>query len=560
MDEKYLTYRRIHRSIACLTFCSVVILCFLVCCSRRTDWTPGKNEFTAEDYNKMRGDIYDRDGNLLVTSYAKSKENPDRMAYFRDYTRLGPEYANAIGFLTFVNRYVEDPQTKEIKAVRQVKLEGKERGKLAQWLLTGNKDATRTKGGSVQLTIDSKIQKVSYNALLDFKNKYYASQNQPVIDKKTKKKVKSSTKYCRYGAAVVMDIRTGEIISYVDIPSINYQELMAIENEEDYFAYFKGDNDGALNDFCTKGQTPGSTFKILSASVLCDLGMTNKKVNDKGVFHYGGDAPKGEYIYDHDAKKDAKGNRIPVPKGKCDLSKGIAQSLNVVFVEMSKDLDREKVRDEYRDIWHLNIGYRLGEDKEKDAEECEANSTIQMDFGSMKQSCNIDNDQLYYDTSYGKGKLLVSPLYICAVTAAVAREDGNLMRPYMCKTFYDADGKEVSYKTATNGLKQGDVLTKHAVSPEARKVIMKGMEGCAAINKNKLTVKGVGIKTGTAELTGKDNIWMTGYVNHPKTGEPRYAVTVAMFETKADTLFGADLGGCFSKIASALQDEMKNNE
>ena len=95
---------------------------------------------------------------------------------------------------------------------------------------------------------------------------------------------------------------------------------------------------------------------------------------------------------------------------------------------------------------------------------------------------------------------------------------------------------------------QGDVLTRGAVSREAHDIITDAMRNHEKA-KNKT---GLGIKTGTAKLDNKSNISMTGFVED-RSGKPRYAITISMFEMRKSTLGGGSLAPAFYAIADELR-------
>lgn len=480
-------YKRLRRIYLCLFLTAALTVWSCVSFARGTDWEPSRAAFEAAYWSRARGDLCDRDGNVLVytaekeiTRRVKNKE-VSKKAYVRCYENAGNENAEALGHILFPMKEVEAKNDSSVKSdIPQTKLAGIAEQNLGQWLLTGD-DTTADKGGSVWLTLDSGLQKYCYDTLVDFG--------------------------CQYGAVTVIDIQTGEILALTDVPSYDYAALENAATVEEYEAALPY---SSLVPFSLKGQTPGSVFKLISASVLCDAGRTYDVVNDTGVFQYNG----------HEI-----GNASGVKPDKTrDMVKAIGYSANVSFCLYAQDTDRDFVNREYSEKWYLN-------------------QTISLDFADISQSFCIDNDQLYYDTSYGMGELLVSPLYTCMSTAAVADDNGDFFKPYLCKKFLNAKGEEVSYKKATGGMKQREILTKRAVSQEAQTVIRDGMKLCA---KN-LHMKNCAVKTGTAEAD-KSNIYMTGYA---PVDEPRYAITIAALQVKKGA-HGKDLAKSFQGIVDEL--------
>ena len=551
-----MSYTRVRRSLSALACSAALILGSLTFCSRRTDWVRGDGSiFNPDYYNKARGAFMDCDGNLLASTITERKVNSkgkeiNKNRNIRVY-HAGPEYFNVIGCVTTLQKRTVDKETGELVPVKGVyETKGPEGGErvFAKFVM-GSDDPTAPIGGSIVFTVNSAVQKRAYDALVSFSNKWHDKQN---ADKAEGDK----TDYCSKGAAVVMDIQTGALIAYTDIPSPSYDDLSKLKYADQFIDLKDGNNpdvfikEGMLYDYCNALNTPGSTFKVLSASILVDAGAmhADTKVREKGVFEYN-ISENGKYsmkLYDHDAKYDSKAKkRIPVDKGYVTAKTCLIDSLNVGFAEFAQLADRNQYRKIAHDTWHMNVGYRI----EEDDPSYQDTSRIPTDFGGIRRpQVIVDNNQLYFDSSYGHGETLISAIFTTMVTGAVASDTGDLMRPYMVKTYLNANGKEVSYKKASGGLRQGDVLTKGAVSREAHDIITDAMRNHEKA-KNKA---GLGIKTGTAKLTNKSNISMTGFVED-RSGKPRYAITICMFEMRKSTLGGGSLAPAFYAIADELR-------
>ena len=548
-----MTYKRARRSVFALIACGLLIAISLTCCSSRTDWKPKSvSVFDPSYYNKGRGKILDDDGKVLAETVIVERVNSkgqqiNKNKYFRVYN-VGPEFANVLGSIVPLKKRVFDKETGKWSYFPYTM--GPEGGELAfsRWILLGD-DPTSNTGGTVQLTINSSVQTAAYNALIGFRNKWHDKQN-------TKKDKNDKMDYCRKGAAVVMDCETGAVIAYADIPSVDYKDFASIKYVDQYIDFKNEDNenvlikDGMLYDYCNALNTPGSTFKLLSCILLEKQGVVtaNTKVQDRGVFEYN-ISDNGKYsrkIYDHDAKSVDNGKKkIPVDKGIVSVKTGITDSLNVVFAELAKSADRNQFRKDAREDFFFDVGYRVEEDDPSYSE----NPRIRTDFGGINRpKLNVDNNQLYFDTSYGMGEVMISPIVTTMITASIINESGDLIRPYMVQSYINAAGKEVSYEKASYGLRQGEVLTKNAVSQEAREIIISAMKNHSSAKKK----GGIGVKTGTAKLDNKSNISMTGFVED-RNGKPRYAVTVCMFEMRKSSIGGGSLEEAFFAITDELR-------
>lgn len=431
-------------------------------------------QFNSYLWNRSRGTIYDRDGNKIVYN-----ETVDGKTV-RNYDNCTKAYSAIIGYHTVVTQTVtktNDAGEERTVVSRFEHNEGGVERTQSDWLLTGD-DTNNSVGGSIVLTLDSELEELCYRQIKDFK----------------------------MGAVTVIDIATGEILALTDTPAYDTAAVVNSGTKENYDAAIPNHS---LYQFATNPQVPGSVFKIISASVFCDAGLSGAKVDDSEPFVYNGQ-------YQITNAGDEK-------NGEIGLADAIRHSSNIYFATVGKQLGRAKMDEILTDTWKFH-------------------QNIELDFVTLSPRVCLDNRQLLYNTAYGQGDLGISPLYVCMATAAVGDANGDFCKPYLYKEFINADGEPV---TSKNGKRR--TITKNAVSQEARSIILKGMTARA----KDLGIKNAAVKTGTAQIDGgKANIWMTGLV--VVDGAPKYAVTVAQFEVTEDGHFGSQLKGKFSAIAKAL--------
>ena len=430
--------------------------------------------FNSYLWDRSRGEIYDRDGNKIVYNEMKSG-NP-----VRNYDNCTEAYSAVIGYHTVVTQTAVRKNSNGDDETYVVKFEhnegGVERTK-SDWLLTGD-NTNRSVGGSIVLTLDSGLQELCYSQIREFD----------------------------MAAVTVIDINTGEILALTDTPSYNTSAVVGSGTKENYDAVIPKNS---LYQFATSPQVPGSVFKIISASVFCDAGMENVKVDDSKAFEY-----NGEYKIT---------NAGDEKNGMLGLTEAIRHSSNVYFASVGKQVGAETMEKYLTQKWKFN-------------------QNIELDFVTLSPEVCLDNRQLLYNTAYGQGDLNVSPLYVCMATAAVGDENGDFCKPYLYSKFINADGRTVK---SMNGKRQ--IITKNAVSQKARGVIIEGMTARA----KDLGIKNAAVKTGTAQIDGdKVNLWMTGLVFVDSL--PKYAVTIARFEVPEEGHFGNQLKQEFSSIADAL--------
>jgi len=231
---------------------------------------------------------------------------------------------------------------------------------------------------SLGLTIDSKLQKASFNAL--FKQ---------VREWKAKK-----------GFAIVMDVNNGRILSLVTVPSYDPNKFWQYDSE-----LFRGWYSQDLFE-------PGSTFKPINLA----LALEEKVIQKDGVVEDIGKINVGGWTL---STWDKKGN------GYIDYPKVLQVSSNVGMVKIMQNLDPTIYWD-----WLKNLG--IDKNLETDLFESTA--------GQLKRKDLFVNQSIEPAvTSFGKG-FSISPLKLVQLHAALAN-GGFEVTPHVTLTFKERFNK-----------------------------------------------------------------------------------------------------------------------
>lgn len=132
-------------------------------------------------------------------------------------------------------------------------------------------------GNSIVLTIDLDLQ----------------SMTERVLEENIKKIQTGgfSNKYedAKSGSAVVIDIKTGEILAMASYPSYNPDEFTDGISNEEYERYFTNNDKPMFNRAIQGTYSPGSTFKMVTGIAALESGAITVKetVNDVGIFNLG---------------------------------------------------------------------------------------------------------------------------------------------------------------------------------------------------------------------------------------------------------------------------------
>ena len=176
-------------------------------------------------------------------------------------------------------------------------------------------------GNDLFLTIDSLTQSVVKESLqqgIELANKSFESPN--VIKR---------------GAAVVLDIESGNVVSMVSLPDFNPNKFVTGISD---FEYKQLDRDQAFNNFAIQGlYPPGSVFKVVAYWLALSENIFPEEVNNKdsnidceGSLSFGFD-DGSQQVY-NDWKLDGH--------GKVDLREAMKQSCNVYFWDIALNIWR----------------------------------------------------------------------------------------------------------------------------------------------------------------------------------------------------------------------------
>lgn len=314
------------------------------------------------------------------------------------------------------------------------------------------------------------------------------------------------------GAVVVLDARTGEILSMASRP--NYKQYRLKE-------YLKND-DAPLINRAIEAFTPGSIFKVILLAAALEEGITelDETFECIGFVKVGGNTFKCS-SYEHGGH------------GTITLKDATAHSCNSVFIQLGMRLGKEK-------IIKYAKSFGLGE-------------IISIGLPEEKSGLIPNHEDVYYqdigNLSIGQGKIEMTPLQ-AAQTMMVIANNGVLKSPYILQQIVDAEGKEQTVRTSGDRRIISETTAKKV--REALSAVTEYGTGIRANNK-KSEVKCAG-KTGTAEIVQNTyHAWFVGYFPEEK---PRYVISVFLEKGGSGSTQAAPI---FREIADRLLDIEKQN-
>ncbi len=338
------------------------------------------------------------------------------------------------------------------------------------------------KGSPLRTTIDIDLQKFATNAVKD-----------------------------KAASIIVLDVKTGEILSYVSSP--NFDGNNFVEGiSKDYWDILNKDRDLPLNNRpISATYPPGSTFKLMTALAALESGISEKETHFcNGHFNLG---KRRFHCWEE------KGHQ------RLNMIEAIERSCNVYFYNIASKIGIDKIaqiakRFGYGEKFDINLQPpRIGNvPTEKWKEEV----LNQVWVGGDTLNCAI-----------GQGFVLASPLQMAVATARIAN-GGVPISPFLIK----------SHKSETQFER---LQSKKLVSQKHLDIILQGMEN--VVNKTtgtshyrRISEKGFEMagKTGTSQVISKRQDELSKsqkthftqnhaiFVGFAPISNPKYAISVVV--------------------------------
>lgn len=356
-------------------------------------------------------------------------------------------------------------------------------------------------GSDVILTIDSKLQAVTEQALADNINKIanhgFSQENNPADA----------------GAAVVLNVKTGEVIAMASYPDYDPSAFVNGIDTNTWNYYINGDTKPLENKAISAMYSPGSTYKMVTAlaGLETDTITPKTKINDTGVFRKYNSSWKCWNRHGH---------------GYLNVSQAIEHSCNYFFYDLG---DRLGIDNLAKYSYYLGLGHKTGIELKGEIDGVLASNEI------AKQENRVWNPGETISAAIGQSYNTFTPLQMAKYVAMIANRGKNL-DVTIVKSIINPDGSEVSrdeYESYVNeklGLQQENV-EEMSFKEENIEAILEGMRGVTSESGGTAysTFRNfnieVGGKTGSAQtgVQGKTNAWFVGFAPFD---DPEIAIVV----------------------------------
>ena len=358
-------------------------------------------------------------------------------------------------------------------------------------------------GSNVVLTIDANLQKIVENALATNIQKIASGGFGKTYD-------------AQAGSAVVMNVKTGEILAMASYPDYDPSLFIDGISTANWNKYNNDPNKPLVNKAMQMSYPPGSTFKMVSAIAALESGVISPydKINDTGIYHFGNQDWRCWYYTDYHTGH-----------GWLDVSGAIKNSCNYYFYEVGNRMGIDNL---VKFAKYFGLGNKTGVELRGETKGVLASVQAKEKLGESW----VPGDML--NAVIGQGLNEFSPLQMAKYISTLAN-GGNKIDVSIVKTIINADGTEVpreeinEYVNKKLGIEpeedDGIELNKDYLN-----IVLGGMQsvtqevGGTAYNIFKDFSIKVGGKTGSAEAPGnKVHAWFVGYAPFD---DPEIAIVV----------------------------------
>ena len=318
-------------------------------------------------------------------------------------------------------------------------------------------------------------------------------------------------------AAAVMDVKTGEVLAMVSLPTYDNNVFGKSISEEELTALIEAPGKPLVNHVIAERYPPGSTFKTIVGAAALQEGVASAgtTITSRGYITVENEFdPNVVYVYPDWS-----------PLGTLDFYGGIAMSSNVYFYYLAggkadegfQGLGEERVAQYARSF---GLGQPTGIDLPGESEGLVPDAAWKEE--TIGEPWTVGDT---YNFGIGQGYVAATPMQMLTAVTAMAN-GGQLLTPHVVKEFRDSMGN-------VQAPLEAEIRAKAAVDPgyldilkaAMRQSVTNGVARNAAIQNVAVAGKTGTAEFGTAQYDGKHPThgWFMGFAPYD---DPEIAVVV----------------------------------
>lgn len=318
------------------------------------------------------------------------------------------------------------------------------------------------------------------------------------------------------GAAVVLDCRNGDVLAMASVPSFDPNLFTARVSEEDWAKLSDDELRPQLNRATYGTYPPGSIFKIIVALAGLEAGSLSTN-----------DIVEGKRSYQINGKGHAW--NCTAPPGTYDFDRAFYLSCNCYFIDRGLQIGFERIAEMGR---RFGFGSRTGFTTRQEAAGYypDPSDKVKRD-GTRWMGGDTAN------LCIGQGELLVTPLQMAVMTAAIAN-GGQVLEPRLVSRI---EPQEAGMNADVIRFPSGQIRTQLRLNPKNLEIVQHAMlldvvhkdpAGRLDGTGRRAAVEGMQVcgKTGTAQVMEGRKLkeYITWFVSYAPFDSPRYAVVVVI--------------------------------
>lgn len=362
-------------------------------------------------------------------------------------------------------------------------------------------------GNTVTLTIDAQLQGKTEKILKNSVNEL-------------KKLKRNST----FGAAVVMNINSGEILAMASYPTYEPQVFVGGMSQSDWKEI--QENKKLYSRAVQGSYAPGSTFKMVTATAALEKNIVSESeyVYDRGIYPYAHNPVCWYYTEYH------RGH------GNLNIKQALQKSCNYFFYEMGRRLGIDTI-EKYAKFFGL--GQKTGVELSSETSGTVASKSVAKEYGRdwyLSDTLSAAIGQTYNE---------FSPLQMARYISMIAN-GGKYINATVIKNIKDTEGNEIPKSEIRQYINEllgqnTDSVSDLKVSQKTLDVVKAGMRlvtspGGTAYSAFSNFSKSVAGKTGSAQASEngveKANGWFVGFTPY---SNPEVAVAVILEDGATDS-------------------------